>query len=164
MVRVSDIDKLRAEEKAWPYPDTGLYVGVAEVRLVEPEQAPGCKFSIVNDVPFLASPEAVPVEAKHATPVALQVVGAWGSPHILDDAVGQLFLFYADRGDICMRRRAGLPGQWTAARRITENGDSDEPWATKDDCGRLLLVVNRSASRVQIVRSLDDGRRWEEVG
>jgi len=164
VVRVSDIDKLRAEEKAWPYPDTGLYVGVAEVRLVEPEQAPGCKFSIVNDVPFLASPEGVPVEAKHATPVALQVVGAWGSPHILDDAVGQLFLFYADRGDICMCRRAGLPGQWTAARRITENGDSDEPWATKDDCGRLLLVVNRSGSRVQIVRSVDDGSRWEEVG
>ncbi len=163
VVRVVEIDKLRAEEKTWPYPDTGLYVGVVEVRLVEPEGAPGCKFAIVNDVPLLASPEGVPVEVKAATPVALQIVGAWGNPHVLDDAVGQLFMFYVERGNIQMSRRAGLPDSWSAPRRVTEGGDGDEPWADKDDRGQLILVCNRGINEVQMLRSLDDGRHWEEV-
>lgn len=155
--------KLVAESVSSPYRNVGLYRAVADVRLVEPQSAPGCRFTIVNDVPWLAAADGVPVETERATPVAIQMARMWGNPHLMDDAVGQLFLFFAAGGDIYMRRRAGLPGEWTAARRITEGGDADEPWAGKDATGTMVLVCSRGGGRVSVLRSIDDGETWEEV-
>ncbi|MGD9495688.1 MAG: hypothetical protein AB7Y46_05195 [Armatimonadota bacterium] len=163
-VPVAQGAKLVAESVGGPYHEVGLYVGVADVRLIEPASAPGCEFTIVNDAPWLASPEGVAVQSERATPVAVQVIGAWGDPHLLDDAVGQLFLFWAEDGDIWMRRRAGLPGPWTEARRVTDEGDAQEPWAGKDERGQLVVVCSRAGGRLQVLRSPDDGRSWEEVG
>ncbi len=163
VIRLVERDKLLAESTGSPYREVGLYTGVADVRLVEPASAPGCKFTIVNDVPWLASVEGVPVEAEAATPVALQMARAWGSPHLLDDAVGQVFLFYVDGGDIHMRRRSGLPGKWSEARAVTDTGDLDEPWAGKDERGELVVVCSRADGRLAVLRSRDDGRTWEEV-
>lgn len=163
VIRVADRAKLLAEDVGSPYRDVGLYVAVSEVRLVTPESAPGCRFTIVNDTPWLASAAGTPVAAEAATPVAVQLGGAWGSPHLVDDAVGQVFLFYAKEGDMVMRRRAGLPGRWTEPRRITDYGDADEPWAGKDARGQLTLVCSRAGGQVQVLRSPDDGRSWEEA-
>lgn len=163
VIPVVDRGKLLAEGVGSPYRDVGLYVGVSEVRLVTPGGAPGCRFTIVNDTPWLASAGGTPVVVEAATPVAVQLGGAWGSPHLLDDAVGQVFLFHAEEGDIVMRRRAGLPGGWTEPRRITAYGDADEPWAGKDARGQLTVVCSRAGGQVQVLRSPDDGRSWEEA-
>jgi len=163
VIRLVEREKLLAENAGSPYREVGLYTGVADVRLVEPASAPGCRFTIVNDVPWLASAEGVPVEAEAATPVVLQMARAWGSPHLLDDAVGQVFLFYVEGGDVQMRRRSGLPGEWRAARAVTDTGDLDEPWAGKDDRGELVVVCSRADGRLAVLRSRDDGRTWEEM-
>ena len=163
VIPVVDRGKLNAEGVGRPYREVGLYVAVADVRLVAPGSAPGCRFTIVNDTPWLASADGTPVVAEAATPVAVQLGGAWGSPHLLDDAVGQVLLFYVDEGEIMMRRRAGLPGEWTEARRITDYGDAEEPWAGKDARGQITLVCSRAGGQVQVLRSPDDGRSWEEV-
>ena len=163
VIRLVEREKLLAEHTGSPYREVGLYAGVADVRLVEPGSAPGCEFTIVNDVPWLASADGVPVEAEAATPVALQMARAWGSPHLLDDAVGQVFLFSMDGGDIQMRRRSGLPGEWSAVRAVTDTGDLDESWAGKDARGELVVVCSRADGRPAVLRSRDDGRTWEEV-
>ncbi len=160
---VVETEKLCAEDKDSPYEGVGLYVGVTDVLLVEPSSAPGCRFSIVNDTPLLASADGIPVSAAAATPVALQITSAWGSPHVMDDAVGQLFLLWVEKGNVLMSRRAGLPGAWSLPRQITEGGDADEPWADKDDCGRMTLVCKRGGGKTQIITSSDDGAHWEEI-
>jgi len=163
VIRVAEVDKLLAEDKGQPWAGTGLYVGISDVRLVDPPQAPGCRFDIVNDVPVLCSVDGIAVAGRKATPIAVQVVGAWGNPHLTDDAVGQLFMFWAERGDIFMSHRRGLPRNWVSPRRITGGGDADEPWGGKDEAGQLTLVCMRGGHRAQVLRSRDDGRHWEEV-
>ncbi len=163
VVPVVEIEKLLAEGAASPYAGTGHYVAVTDVRLVEPATAPGCAFTIVNDGPVLASAAGVPIDGGAATPVALQVTGVWGRPHVLDDAVGQLFMFWVANGDVFMSRRPGLPGSWSAPRRVTEGNDADEPWAAKDASGRMVLMCRRGADRTEIITSCDDGARWEEA-
>ena len=163
VVRVAECDKLLAETTGYPWRDVGLYRGVADVRLVDPQSAPGCEFAIVNDTPWLMSADGVPVESETATPVALQIAGEWGSPHLLDDAVGQIFLFYTRDGDVVMRKRPGLPGQWDAERQLTEGHDAREPWAGKTDRGELVMVCSRAGGALMVMRSLDDGRSWEEM-
>lgn len=163
VIRVVERSKLPAESVGSPYRNVGLFRGVADVRLVEPSSAPGCIFTIVNDVPWLASDKGVPVEAEQATPVAVQITGQWGSPHLLDDAVGQLFLFWVDNGDIYMRSRSGLPGEWTDARAVIDTGDAEGPWAGKNAHGQMLVVCSRVGGRTMVLRSCDDGRTWEEM-
>lgn len=163
VIRVVETAKLMAEQQGAPYAGSGLYVGVDDIRLVAPESAPGCRFTVVNDVPVLCGTGGVPVKSNQATPVALQIVGMWGNPHVLDDAAGQLMMFWADRGDIYMSKRTGLRGRWSAPRRITERGDADEPWAEKDDTGQVVVVCNRGMKGAQVLRSRDDGDHWEEV-
>lgn len=163
VVPVVTSDKLIAERAGYSWAEVGLYRGVADVRLVEPASAPGCCFAIVNDAPLLASPEGVPVESERATPVAVQMVGEWGDPHLLDDAVGQIFLFYTRGGDVMMQKRAGLPAEWQPEQRITEGSDAAEPWAGKSACGELTVVCSRRGGRLSVLRSLNDGRTWEEV-
>ncbi len=160
---IVETEKLCAEHKDSPHEGVGLYVGVTDVRLADPASAPGCKFTIVNDTPLLASADGIPVSPAAATPVALQITGAWGSPHVLDDAVGQVFLLWVEEGNVLMSRRAGLPGAWSLPRRITEGGDADEPWADKDECGRMTLVCKRGGGKTQIITSPDDGANWEEI-
>jgi hypothetical protein len=163
-VPIVSVDKLQAETVGHPWREVGLYRGVADVRLGDPGSAPGCEFAIVNDTPWLATAEGVPVLSESATPVAVQIAGEWGSPHLLDDAVGQVFLFYTRGGEVYMRRRAGLRGEWTDERQITEGGDASEPWAGKNDRGELVMVCGREGGRLAVMRSVDDGRTWTENG
>ncbi len=162
-VPVVEADRLAAEAVGYPWREVGLYVGVADARLVEPESAPGCRFTIVNDTPLLACAGGVPVATEEVTPVALQITGAWGEPHLYDDAVGQVFLFQSRGGDIFMQKRPGLPGAWSRLRRLTEGGDAQEPWGAKSAKGELLMACSRAGGRLFIARSLDDGEHWEEV-
>jgi hypothetical protein len=155
--------KLGAEAVGEPWREVGLYRGVADVRLVEPASAPGCTFAIVNDSPWLAAPDGVPVEQQAATPLAVQIAGESGSPHLVDDAVGQVFLFYTRDGEVYMRKRAGLPGEWDLERQLTQGRDASEPWAGKNERGELVMVVSRDGGRLAVMRSLDDGRNWEEM-
>ena len=163
VIRLNKVAKLTAENKEPPYAETGLYVGVSDVRLVEPSAAGGCRFTVVNDTPLLCSDKGVGVRRKRATPVALQITGAWGNPHLLDDAVGQVMMFWVERGDVHMSTRPGLSSQWSSPRRITDGGDADEPWAAKDASGCITLVCSRGGQRTQVLMSRDDGRRWREV-
>lgn len=157
------VPKLAAEDKDDPYPDCGLYKAVADIRLVEPDEAPGCRFTVIADVPFLAHPEGVEIEPKKASPFALQLSLPFGHPHIFEDAVGQLFLFDVAQGNIRMRRRAGLLADWEPPRWVTSDGQSDYPWAVKDSRGRLILARQLGLDEVRLMQSADDGHNWEEV-
>ncbi len=155
--------KLLAETKDSPYPGCGFYQAVTDIRLVEPEQAPGCRFTVIADVPFLAHPQGVLINSKQASFVALQIGGNYGRPHIFEDAVGQLFLFDVQEGNIRMRRKGGLTSPWEAPRWVTNEGNSDYPWADKDNRGRIILSYQQGPSQVKLLHSPDDGHSWEEV-
>ena len=85
------------------------------------------------------------VEEGKAALVALQTGErpGIGGPHLMDDAVGQIFLFYARDSQIWMKRRKGLPVAWEEPRQVTETGDNRHPCAEKDERGRLRLVWQR---------------------
>jgi len=163
VIPLGPVPKLRAEGQDEPYPQCILYHAVTDVRLVEPDAAPGCRFTIIADVPFLASAEGVLVEHNAASFVALQLVGPGGHPHLFEDAVGQLFLFDVVDGNIRMRRRSGLTSPWQSAQWITEDGQSDYPWADKDSRGDIILAYQAGGDTVKLLRSRDDGQTWEEV-
>ncbi len=163
VVPLSMVPKLSAESKDEPYPGCGLYKAVADIRLVEPQEAPGCRFTIIADVPFLAHPGGVPVEREKASPFALQLSPPGGHPHIFEDAVGQLFLFDVVESNIRMRRRAGLLAPWDEPRWVTSDGQSDYPWADKDSRGQMILVRQLGSGQVKVMQSADDGHSWEEV-
>ncbi len=163
LIRVKKAGKWNAERKTSPYKGCGLYVGVEDARLLSPAGA-SCKFIITNDVPLLASAAGIIVEERHSTPVAWQMGAARsvGGPHLMEDAVGQIFLFYVREGDIYMRRRAGLPGTWQAPVRLTTQGDNEAPSAQKDAAGRIWLYwQHEQDTRSQM--SWQDGESWQEI-
>ncbi|MFH1329798.1 MAG: hypothetical protein ABIJ48_03975 [Actinomycetota bacterium] len=162
VVPVKVVGKWTAEKRQAPYRGSGLYVAVTGARLVEPAGAT-CEFAIVNDAPLLANAGGVPVQKRKATPVALQLgVTNPSGPHLMDDAVGQIFLFYAREGEIWMRRRPGLPGTWQEAKQVTSDGDNQEPCVEKDEVGRLRLFRQHGGDTATSV-SADDGENWVEV-
>ena len=163
VIPLTTVPKLAAENKNAPYLNCRLYEAVVDIRLVEPEEAPGCRFTLIADVPFLAHPEGVLVEREKASAFALQLGPAGGHPHIFEDAVGQLFLFDVDEGNIRMRRRAGLLADWDAPRWVTSDGQSYYPWAETDNRGRLTLVRQLGTGEIKLMQSVDDGHTWEEV-
>jgi hypothetical protein len=160
VLRLTPVAKVLAEAKTVPYEGVGLYTEVVDVRVVRAPEAGGCKFTIINDVPLLATAEGIRVRDRRPSHVALQI-GFPGSdePHLLDDAVGQVFLFYARGGSIWMTRRAGLRGTWGASRVIADGPGSGHPAADKDGTGRLLLVWEK-AGALAAAESLDDGGQW----
>ncbi|MBU0611383.1 MAG: hypothetical protein KKI08_26120 [Armatimonadetes bacterium] len=156
---IKTVGKWTAEKRQAPYKGPGLYTAVTGARVVEPVGA-ACAFAVVNDVGLLASASGIPVEKRKSTPVALQLgVTNPSGPHLTDDAVGQVFMFYAREGEIWMRRRAGLPGDWQEAKQITTDGDNTEPCAEKDDAGRLRAFWQHGGDVVSAV-SVDDGGEW----
>lgn len=161
VIALSRTPKLRAEGLESPYATAGLYRAVRDIRLVEPESAPGSRAVVTADVPYLASREGVPVQGLTAEHLALQLLPPECRPHLFEDAVGQLFLFRVWEGDIEMRRRRSLSLPWEAPRLVTQDGESDYPWATKDAQGRMILVRQRGGLTV-VTRSRDEGRTWEE--
>jgi hypothetical protein len=160
VVALKAVGKWAAERKASPYRGCGLYVAVTGARVVEPAGA-ACRFTVVNDVGLLASPLGTPVEERRATPAALQLGWSGGAsgPHLMDDAVEQMFIFYAREGNIWMQRREGLANPWQEARQITSEGENTEPCAEKDEGGRLRLFWQREGDTVGWV-SVDDGEEW----
>ncbi len=163
VIALRPVPKLLAEDKGDPYPQCGFYQAVTDIRLVEPETAPGGRFTVIADVPFLANPAGVLIEHNKASFMALQLIGTSGHPHLFEDAVGQLFLFDVVEGNIRMHRRSGLTSPWQPPRWVTRDGQSDYPWADKDMRGAIVLAYQRSGDSVKILRSRDDGRSWEEV-
>jgi len=163
VIPVRSVPKLAAERKDEPYEGCGLYKAVADIRLVDAEEALGCRFTVIADVPFLAHPQGVVVESKKASPVALQLIPPAGHPHIFEDGVGQLFLFDVADANIRMRRRAGLLADWELPRWVTSDGQSDYPWASKDSRGRIILARQFGTSQVRLMQSADDGHTWEEL-
>jgi hypothetical protein len=157
--------KLRAEGMTTPYATVGLYQAVADIRLVAPAQAPGCRCVVTADVPYLATPRGPQVPAEAAQFVALQLAPAGGiHPHLFEDAVGQLFLFRVTEGNIEMRKRRAISLPWDQPGIITSDGISDYPWATKDEQGRMILVREVGQGFTVVAWSRDDGETWEEVG
>ncbi len=163
VIRLRPVPKLLAETKDSPYAGCGLYRAVIDIRLIEPEQAPGCRFTVIADVPFLAAPEGVLINSKQASFVALQIGAPHGRPHIFEDAVGQLFLFDVQEGNIRMRRKGGLTSPWEAPRWVTSEGTSDYPWADKDSRGHIILSYQQGPGQVKLLHSPDDGHTWQEV-
>ncbi len=162
VVPVVQADKLLAEQRSWPYREVGLFIGIQGIRLVEPSAAPGCKFTVVGDVPFLQSADGVAMAECESTPVAIQVSSPWGQPHVFEDDVGQLFAFFVEDGDVWFTKRVGLPGEWEPPRRVTSDGCSLYPWADKDQSGRLVLVRQQGYEAV-VAWSHNDGEYWQEV-
>lgn len=160
-VRLAGAAKLTAEAAPSPYRGSGIYKGIADIRLVAPETAPGCRFTVVAEAPFLASALGVPLEPRRSTPAALQVDRVWGNPHLMCDGVGQVFLAYTHDGDIRVHRRGGLAGAWDEGIMATSDGLSDHAWLAKDPANALVLAreLGGSATRLQVSR--DDGRHWE---
>lgn len=160
VVPVSRAEKGQAEETIWPFKGCGLYTAVTGARMVSGSD---CRFTVVNDTPLLAATSGVLVTERQATPVALQIGRSIPSgPHLMDDAVGQVFLFYEREGQIWMRRRAGLPGGWQEPRQITFSGTNREPVAEKDGAGKLRLLWMRKGG-TSCLLSHDDGEAWMEV-
>jgi hypothetical protein len=154
--------KLRAEGLGSPYLGVGLYRAVTGMRLVEAEDPADCRCVVTTDVPFLHDPAGLIVPPAGAEFVALQLVPPQGRPHLLEDAVGQLFLLQVREGNVELRRRRALSLGWEAPRTITGDGNSDYPWAAKDQTGRMILVRQRGEETV-IAHSRNDGETWEEI-
>ncbi|NPV46497.1 MAG: hypothetical protein HPY69_06050 [Armatimonadetes bacterium] len=163
VIPVTPVSKSRAELVGAPYEGAGLYDAVTDVRIVEAPPSGQCRFALVNDGPLLAPGAGVSVTERAPTHVAWQIGGLWGGPHLLDDAVGQLFLFWGQEGEVWMTRRGGLPGQWETGRAVTSDGDNTNPTVEKDGTGRLVLLWEH-AGAVARAHSVDDGGRWLVVG
>ncbi len=103
-------------------------------------------------MPFLANTEGVLIEHKRANFIALQLTGRANHPHLLEDAVGQLFLFDVAEGNIRVRRKPGLTGPWQPPRWVTQDGQNDYPWAAQDSRGSIILAYQSGADGVQILR------------
>ena len=160
VVLIKPTPKLPAEKMPWPYAGAGLYKAVAGLRVTSSPPPQDCRFGIVNDNPWLARAGAVPVEAALDTPVALQLVRlVRGGLELLDDAVGQIYLFYTGDGDIWLTRRRGLTQPWEPRCRVTSDASSGEPAADKDDSGMLLLFRQMDSGSGDLT-SHDDGRNW----
>ncbi len=162
VIALAPMTKLRAEGLESPYETVGLYRAVRDMRLVG-AAAPGSRAVVTADVPYLATPEGVEVQGLAAAFVALQLAPPECRPHIFEDAVGQLFLFRTWEGNIEMRRRRSVCLPWEAPRMIVTDGESDYPWAIKDEQGRMILVRQVSGGLTVVAHSRDEGKTWEEV-
>ena len=154
-------DKVAAEDLESPYAGSGFFTAVTAARVVEGGE---CQFTIVNDTPLLARAGGVVVVEGRAALVALQTGerSTPSGPHLMDDGVGQVFVFYARDGQIQMRRRKGLVSGWEPAKQLTQEGRNLHPCAEKDGRGRLRLAWQRGGDMAQLM-SLDDGEQWVEV-
>ena len=160
IVPLRAVPKLRAERLGSPYPGVGLYKGVNSVSITSGPPPADLRFAIVNDNPWLSNPNSITVEANSRTPTAVQLIALLTGIELLDDAVGQMYLFYTKDGDIWLTRRSGLAGTWEDSEKITDDGQSCEPAAEKDDTGLLGVWRQRGSMSVGI-SSRDDGRSWE---
>ncbi len=154
------VDALAAEGKSSPYVGAGLVVDVSDVRLVEPEQAPGCRFSIWNDNPSLHS-ETLNVMQNKFTIFAAHIGAAQGRPHIFEDGAGQVFLFYVDHGVIYFCRRPRVLDSWNEPLQAAGDGNADWPSAGKSRAGVLWLVYQQGEETL-LRLSKTDGHAWGE--
>jgi hypothetical protein len=160
-VRVCPRPKLKAEMVGEPYRRTGLGVAVRDVRLVEPPSVAGCRFHVVADVPFLASPTGIALKPRMGVPVAVQVDRWWGDPCIVEDAYGQLLVAYVDEGDVVTVRRPGMDGNWDQPTKLTEDGANACPSVAKDGCGVTVVTYQHGQHRTMIRTWRDDCRGTE---
>lgn len=163
VVCVTPVSKALAEAMEPPYEGAGLYCAVTGVRVVQAPTGGQCRFTLVNDAPLLAPGTGVPVVERSPTHVAWQLTYPSSGPHLVDDAVGQVFLFWGEEGDVWMTRRAGLPGVWEPVRALTGDGGNVDPVAEKDATGRLVLCWEHGG-RAVAAESVDDGGQWRVVG
>lgn len=159
VVLLKPVHKLHAESLSSPYQGVGLYKGVAGVTVTSSPPPQECRFALVNDNPWLASADAIGIQAQHRTPTAIQLMPPLAGIELLDDAVGQIYLFYTKDGDIWLTRRRGLAQPWEADEQITSDGSSSEPAADKDDPGLLMLFRQYGITSAKLI-SRDDGRDW----
>jgi len=159
VVLLKPVHKLRAESLSSPYRGVGLYRGVAGVTVTSSPPPQNCRFALVNDNPWLASAGAMAVQAQRRTPTAVQLMPPSAGIELLDDAVGQIYLFYTKNGDIWLTRRRGLAQPWEDSAQITSDGSSSEPAADKDDPGLLMLFRQSGTASARMI-SRNDGRNW----
>lgn len=160
-VRFCLVPKLKAEMAAAPYRGVGLYTGVRDIRLVSPASAPGCRFRVVGDAPFLADAAGPRVVPRRSVPTVVQADRLWGNPCLAQDRFGQIFAAYCEEGDIRVHRRAGMAGNWDGGTRVTNEGVRDEPALQKDGTGGLVLAMQRGDSQTRVSVSRDDWRSGE---
>jgi hypothetical protein len=161
-VSVCEQPKLQAELAGPPYRRAALGAAVRDVRAAGPQSAAGCRFRLVADTPFLASPEGISVRARSSVPVAVQVDRAWGEPCLIEDAYGQLLLSYLRDGDVAVVRRGGMAGRWDEPSRLTRDGTNRGPVLTKDGSGATVVGYQRGQHQT-ILRTWRDDCRETEV-
>ena len=162
VVHLNPANRLHAENTTTPYLGSGLYRGITDVRLKEPSQASGSRFTVVNDGPFLSNTTGTPVEERTATPAALQAGEITQEAFVLDDAVGQVLMVTVRHGDLFLHKRNGLPHPWEPPRQLTGNGLNHSPQLAKDDRGTLLLCWHGGGS-IRSAVSRNDGNDFTEV-
>ena len=153
--------KLTAEALPWPYIGSGLYRGVAAVRVVSEPAPDSCRFALVNDNPWLADAAGVPVAPQMRTPTALQLAAESGpGVELFDDAVGRIYLLHCDgSGRLWLTRRDGLAAPWQAPLAVTGSGSDGPPAADKTDAG-IMVVYDQHAGSLRRLTSRDDGEKW----
>lgn len=161
VVRLRSTARMKAELVSAPYPGSGLYRGVADMRLASAGPASGCRCKVTADGPYLASPVGVKVENRVGTPVALQLDRAWGNPDLTEDQFGEIFVAYTREGNIELRRRGGLSGTWEEAQVMAGDGTSDYADVAKNGQGTLLVAYERDGQETVLVQSRDDGQEVE---
>ena len=153
--------KLTAEALPWPYIGSGLYRGVAAVRVVSEPAPDSCRFALVNDNPWLADAAGVAVEPQMRTPTALQLLPESGpGVELFDDAVGRIYLLHCDgSGRLWLTRRDGLAAPWQTPLAVTDSGSDGPPAADKTDAG-IMVVYDQHAGSLRRLTSRDDGEKW----
>jgi len=125
-------------------------------------QYPGCYLKVWSDAPSLHDTGGVKVKDEQWSFFAAALGQRWGRPHYFEDHVGQLHRFYVSEGDIWHQKKAGVPGRWSSARRVTHDKRSDYPCGDKNARGVIWLVRQVERSEVRLRTSLNDGQSFEE--
>jgi hypothetical protein len=107
VVPLRPMPKLRAEQLGSPYAGVGLYRAVTDIRLVEPEEAPGCQCVVTADVPFLHDPQGLVLLAEAAEFVALQLVLGKAGCCLYIDPLNTFYRLYGDDSSVNLQWAKG---------------------------------------------------------
>ena len=163
--RLKHVSKQWAEKKPAPHPGAGFFKGVADIRLVSPASAESCRFTVINDVPLLASVAGVTIVNRQPSHVALQIAEVGGRLcYIANDAAGNpLWLACLEGGGVQTYTIIEVD-EWWPSPVVALTGAYQYPSIVVLDDGSIIAAAtNTAAGRVDVVRSRNAGKTWEAV-